>query len=896
MTPERWAHVQEIFHNVLERDLTEREAFLADACGSDDDLRHEVVSLLDAHDGKGLIDTIVGQRPPLTALPTTEIDGQYRILRSLGEGGMGTVYLAERQGADFTQNVALKLMREGFVDATLQERFRTEQRILARLEHPGIARLIDGGTTETGQPYYAMEYVAGTNVVDYCDHNRLSVTQRLRLFLDICDPVQYAHQQLVVHRDLKPSNILVSDRGRARLLDFGIAKIIHTTEDRDGVHRTGAWFTPAYASPEQVRGEEASTLSDVYALGVLLYELLTGHRPYVIDSGAASEIQRIVCEQVPDRPSSVVTRPAAISAAQGTAVERRPEELSAVRSSTPERLRKRVSGDLDAIVLRALAKEATERYPSVQQLADDVRRHLEGKPVSARPDTVAYRMRRFVRRHRALVTSTVALVSVLVAYGATVTVQNRRVGRALEQARIEADRSSQLTDLLIGLFESPSPGLTGADSLTAHELLDQGLERVQQMDGRPAAQAQMLHALGSVHRHLGEYGEAAPLFERALELRRRIHGADHQNVAESLVALADVYRVLNRLEEAEALLREALAMERDLVGDEHRLVARTMSELSLTLRDAGDYEEAEPLAREALAMRRRLLGDKHQDVAESVNYLAALLRRMGDYAASEPLYREALTMRQRLYGGDHPEIAESLNNLAVQLDEMGDYGAAEPRYRQALAMYRRLFGENHPFVATAMGNLGILLARMERLDEAEELYRGALAVRRRVYGEEHPEVASGLFLIGSLLRRRQDYEAAEPYYRQVLEMRRKLLGEEHPAYIGILQGYGGLLREKGERNRAEPYFRQALEIGRRTLGNDHPSTATSLVGLGIVLRLKGDRPGAEDHLVEALEIRRQLLGDGHRFVTAVARELVVLYEDWNRPEQVDRYRPLTVER
>jgi serine/threonine-protein kinase len=895
MTPERWAHVQEIFHSVLERDLTERETFLADACGNDDDLRHEVVSLLEAHDGKGLVDTIVGQRPPLTALPTTEIDGQYRILRSLGEGGMGTVYLAERQGAGFTQNVALKLMHEGFVDASLQERFQTEQRILARLEHPGIARLIDGGTTETGQPYYAMEYVAGTNVIDYCDRNRLSVTQRLRLFLDICDPVQYAHQQLVVHRDLKPTNILVSDRGRPKLLDFGIAKIIHTTEDRDGIRRTGAWFTPAYASPEQVRGEEASTLSDVYALGVLLYELLTGHRPYMVDSRSASEIQRIVCEHIPNRPSSVVTRPAAILPAGGAA-ERRPEELSVARSSTPERLRKRISGDLDAIALRALAKDAIERYPSVQQLADDVRRHLEGKPVSARPDTVAYRMRRFVRRHRALVTSTVALVSILLAYGTTVTVQNRRVGRALEQARIEADRSSQLTDLLIGLFENPSSGLTAADSLTAHELLDRGLERVQQMDGRPAAQAQMLHALGSVHRHLGEYGEATPLFERALELRRGIHREDHQNIAESLVALADVYRLLNRLDDAEALLREALAMERDLVGDEHRLVARTMSELSLTLRDGGAYEAAEPLAREALAMRRRLLGDEHQDVAESVNYLAALLRRMGDYAASEPLYREALTMRQRLYGGDHPEIAESLNNLAVQLDQMGDYGAAEPRYRQALAMYRRLFGENHPFVATAMGNLGILLARMERLDEAEELYRGALAIRRQVFGEEHPEVASGLFLIGSLHRRRQDYEAAEPYYRQVLEMRRKLLGENHPAYIGILQGYGGLLREKGELDRAEPYFWEALAIGRRTLGSDHPSTATSLVGLGTVLRLKGDRPGAEDHLVEALEIRRQLLGDGHRFVTAVARELVVLYEDWNRPEQVDRYHPLTVER
>jgi serine/threonine-protein kinase len=834
--------VQEIFHNALDLDAARRDAFLDEACSNDSELRREVDSLLRAHDEEGLVDNIV-------------------VVKPLGEGGMGAVLLAERTGADFTQSVALKLMRPGFVDATLHERFRTEQRILARLEHPGIARLIDGGTTASGQPYYAMEYVAGTNVLDYCDHKRLSVTQRLRLFLDICEPV-----------------------------------LIHTTEDRDGVRRTGAWFTPAYASPEQVRGEEASTLSDVYALGVLLYEMLTGHRPYDTDYKKASEIERIVCEQVPVNPSSIVTRPAAIQAADGTTIERRPEELSEARSSTPERLRKRVSGDLDAIVLKALAKEMTTRYPSVQQLADDVRRHMEGQPVSARADTVAYRVRRFVRRHRALVTSSGALVFVLLAYGITVTVQNRRVGRALDQARIEADRSAQLTDLLIGLFESPSPGLARSDSLTAHELLDRGLERVEQMDGRPAAQAQMLHAIGSVHRHLGEYAEAAPLLERALDLRRELHDENHLNVAESLVALADVYRLLNQLPESEALLREALSMERDLLGSEHRLVARTMSELSLTLRDAGDYRAAEPLARGALAMRRRLLGDEHQDVAESVNYLAALLRRLGDYEASEPLYREALTMRRRLYGGDHPEIAESLNNLAVQLMDMGDYGAAEPHYRGALGMYRRLFGDNHPFVATAMGNLGILLSRMDRLDEAEELYRGALAIKRQVYGEEHPEAASALFLIGSLHRRRGDYGTAEPYYRQVLEMRRELLGDEHPAYVGILQGYAGLLREMGQLERAEALYREAIEIGRRTLGDNHPSTATSLHGLGILLRNRGEREEAESHLVEALEIRRRILGDGHSFVAAVARELVALYEDWNRPEQLDRYRPLTVER
>lgn len=889
MKPERWARVQEIFHDALEREETARDAFLDSACASDVELRQEVMSLIDAHEGDGPVDSLDGESWVPSESPGDRV-GPYRIVRLLGQGGMGSVYLAEREGDSFTQYVALKLMRSGFADPRLEDRLMSERRILARLEHPGIARLIDGGATTAGQPYFAMEYVEGSAVVDYCDEKRLPIAERLRLFLHVCAAVHYAHQQLVVHRDLKPNNILVNSAGNPKLLDFGIAKVLDPEEGLEGGTRTAPWITPAYASPEQVRGERASTLSDVYALGILLYELLSGRRPYDVESGSPAEIERIVCRQIPDRPSVLALRGTGAPDRDGDPTSPTSKQRSHSRNTTPERLRRRLAGDLDTIVLKALAKDPARRYSSVEQFAEDIRRHLDGRPVLARPDSLGYRVSKLVQRHRAAAAAAAVILLILVAYGATVTVQNRRVSLALEQARVEADRSTQLTDLLMGLFENP--GTTGGDAQAARELLGQGLARAERMAGRPAAQGQMLAALGQVYFHLGEYDLAAPLLERAIEVQRNTHGDRHINVAESLVALGQVYRLMSRLPESEALFREALETERAILGPTNPRIAKTMGRLSLTLRDAGNYAAAEPLIREALSMQRRLLPEDHPDLAQSVNNLAALLRRMGEFETAEALYREALEMRRRIYEGDHPDLAESLNNLALQLVQSGDPEGAEPLYREAVAMYRRLFGEEHPYVATVTRNLGSVVRRLGDLDEAERLYREALSVARGAHGDEHPEVASGLFALAFVLGDRRDFDDAEPYFRQALEMRRRLLGEEHPIVATSLRGLGAMYRDKGELDSAETVLGEAVRIARKALGDDHVTTASALHELGATLGEQERYADAEPLLLEALDIRRRILGETNSFVTDTARELVNLYESSGRSADAAQYRSL----
>ena len=441
----RWERVQEIFAEALARTGEEREAYLRRACRGDDVLRDEVESLLDASAASDVYFGDLADRAGITLSPTLDEAGspetgagedprpdligqrlgQYEVLRWLGAGGMASVYLAERRGEGFTQRVALKVVTRRISDPSVERRPHEERRILARLEHHAIARLIDGGITEEGCPFYAMEYVEGTDVLAYCDEERLDVAGRLRLFLDVCAAVQFAHERLVVHCDLKPNNIFVTTEGNVKLLDFGVARLIDP--DSEGDELTGLWFTPAYASPEQVRRERPGTASDVYSLGVLLYELLTGHRPYRFQSRLREEVVRTVGEVTPTPPSEIVTQPTL--RAHGAEVP--PRTLARSRASTPEAMRRRLKGDLDTIVMKALAKEQGARYSTADQLAGDIRRHLEHRPISALPSTPRYRLSKFVHRNRGTV---VAAAFVFVTLGAGIAATLWQAGRATEAA------------------------------------------------------------------------------------------------------------------------------------------------------------------------------------------------------------------------------------------------------------------------------------------------------------------------------------------------------------------------------------------------------------------------------------------------------------------------------
>jgi serine/threonine-protein kinase len=673
MTPERWRQLEEVFHAVAECAPGERPALLDRACAGDPQLRREVESLL-AQEGHPFIATLISEATEsLAATQRHDLIGErigaYRVISLIGEGGMGTVFRAVRDDDQYLKQVAIKLVKPGMDTAFVLNRFRYERQILANLEHPYIARLLEGGTTEDGLPYFVMEYVEGRPITRYSAEAKLSLPQRLTLFRAVCEAVAYAHQNLVIHRDLKPSNILVTPEGVPKLLDFGIAKLLAPELLSETTERTLTamrLMTPDYASPEQVRGEPVTTATDVYSLGVVLYELLTGRRPYQFENFSASEIERVICQTEPEKPSAV---------AHGAAAK----------------LRWQLAGDLDNIVLMALRKEPERRYRSVEQFSEDIRRHLAGLPVLAREDRLGYRISKFVQRHKVGVSFAVALLVLLVAFAITMAIQATRIARERDRANQKAATAEEVTRSLVGLFEIADPSEAKGSVITTREILDKGAERiVRELHDQPEVQARLMDTIGRLYGNLGLYDKAATLLEQALEIRQRTLGQEHLEVAESLTNLGVVLKDKGDLEAAEPMLRRALAIRQKLLGEAHLAVALSLNDLGLVLRDKGKPDEAEQLHREALAMRRKLGGEEHPDVAQSLNNLALVLRDKGQGDEAEPLYRKALALRRKLFGEEHPDVAISLNNLAGLLFGRGRYDEAEQLFRDALAVRRKI--------------------------------------------------------------------------------------------------------------------------------------------------------------------------------------------------------------
>jgi serine/threonine protein kinase len=623
MTPERWSQVEATFEAVVDRPSVERSELLARLCGGDEELLHEVEGLLAADaEARGFLEP-----PPLPevhsadlpAPPVTRV-GPYRVLEKVGEGGMSSVFAAVREDEAYEKKVAVKFFRPELESPVLVQRFRVERQILANLDHPYIARLLDGGSTPGEVPYLIMEYVEGRPIDEYCDARKLGVEARLELVRKVCSAVQYAHANLVVHRDVKPSNILVRSDGEPKLLDFGIAKLLSPTvaPTRTEATRQGAYvMTPEYASPEQARGEAVTTAADVYSLGILLYRVLTGALPYDVENRPLPEILRVVCEEEPVRPS--------VRAATLT------PEAAAARGVTPRALARRLRGDLDTIVLKALRKEPERRYGSVEQLSEDLRRHLAGLPVAARPDTLGYRSAKFVRRNRLGVAMAMLAALAAAAFVATLVVQAVRLRHAL--ARAEA-----VTRFLKETLGSANPyGGIGRD-VTLVEVLRGSVGKIDtSLGGEPETSATVRETLGVTFRDLARYGEAQPLLEQALATRRRILGPDHPAVAESLMDLGELLSQTSGLKRAEELLREAVAVERRAFGNESLEAADALSGLGGVLRKQGDYGQAETVLREALAIRQRRLPGDDAKVAQSLRTLGAVLHDRGDYKAAEPL-------------------------------------------------------------------------------------------------------------------------------------------------------------------------------------------------------------------------------------------------------------------
>jgi serine/threonine protein kinase/Tfp pilus assembly protein PilF len=765
------------------------------------------------------------------------VSGKYKLVEELGSGGMGIVYKAE-QLHPMTRSVALKIIKLGMDTKQVIARFESERQALAVMDHPNIAKVFDGGATETGRPYFVMELVRGVPITKYCDKYRLTTTERLEIFIAVCHAVQHAHQKGVIHRDLKPSNILVEileDKPVPKVIDFGIAK---ATEHRLTEHTLftvqGQLIgTPEYMSPEQAEMSslDVDTRTDIYSLGVILYELLVGVLPFdpeSLRSAGIGEIQRIIRETEPPKAS---TRLSSLGDTRTSIAERRKTDAAA--------LHRELKGDLDWIVMKAMAKDRTHRYSSASEMAFDVVKHLHNEPISASPPSALYRFRKYVKRHRIGVTAA-ALILLVILFGiAGTSIGLLKATKAELKAREEAETARRVSDFLVELFNVSDPGEARGNTITAREILDRGADRIEgELTDQPLTQARLQATIGKVYDQLGLYEESVVLHEKALNTRKEQLGDEHLSVAISLGAVGDLLRKLGRHTEAEPFLKQALDVREHLLGPDHPDVARSLNVLAVLYENSARYGEAEPLYKRALEIQEKELGADDPDIAMSLTNLAILMARQGKYSEAEPIFQRSLSIEEKALGPDHPRVALAYNNLAITYKLQEKYAEAEPLYRRALSIQEKVLGPNHPDVARSCNNLANLYLEQGQFRNAEPLYHRALKISEGALGPDHPDVALSLDNLGLLLARDERYAEAEIHYQRSLEIREKALGLEHHLVANSMHNLANLYRDQ-DRHGAESLYRRSLSIYRKILDPEHPDLRDLIKDFADYLRSTG---------------------------------------------------------
>ena len=827
----RWQQIQEVLDIALETDPARWPGVLSEHCHGDPELQREVEALLARlNTANKFLDS-----PPavLAAALVAERDetndgdhyagrriGAYQLVRQIARGGMSRVYLAERADGGFEQQVTVKLLRAGMDSPSDLERFRRERQILARLNHPNVARLLDGGVTADGVPYLVMEYVDGETIDRYCANRNLGVRERLALFLTILDATQYAHRNLVIHRDLKPANILVTAEGVVKLLDFGLAKMLEHDPTTSADAMTGTaqrWMTPEYAAPEQVRGEPASTLTDVYQLGVVLYELLTGALPFGRRSRSTHELESAILNDDPVAPS--------------------------------------LSGDLDAIILKALQKEPEQRYASVDAFADDVRRHLSSHPVHARAPSAAYRAQRYLRRHRIEVIAASGIAFTLIVGSVVSLAAARRAMAARDRAEAASNESEAVTSFLLDLFSANAPDEPRTDSLTARDLLRRGVARAELLDRQPDVQARLFETTGRINQRLGNYAEGQGLIERALAVRRRAHGTLSPDVAGTLLVVSEGLLRLGRVAAADSAAHEALAIQERILGPDDAAIALTLDQLASVAIYRSNMRAAESYMLRSLDLRRRALGASDTLTALSHLSYGSLLLRTGHPADAEREYREALAIYVRAHGENHPQVAQSLLKIAYVLeDDDKRWREAEPLYRRALGIRRRVYGDQNLWVANTLHDFSEFLSSRGDQDQAIALAREYLEMTRRAYGRDHSAVAFATNRLAGILFRAGKLDEAEGLFREAIDMERRVRGPDHANVGGHEVEFSRLLIARGKLDTADSLLRDAIRIREKIGGSHDPNTALARGMRGVILARKGNYAAADSTLRDAIRI------------------------------------------
>lgn len=876
MNHDRWQQIQEIFHDVADLPPADQRAAVEARAGGDEALVAAVQALLAADAGdaglldRGVADAAQGVLAP-GAPPTlpTEPFGAYRVTGILGEGGMGVVYLAERE--DLGSRAAVKILRDAWLSPARRERFAQEQRTLAQLHHPGIAQLYDAGTLADGTPWLVMEYVEGVSLTDHCRRHRVSLAEKLRLFRDVCEAVQYAHRHAIIHRDLKPSNILVTADGSVKLLDFGIAKQLEALETSADQTRTGLrLMTPAYAAPEQVTGGRIGTRTDVYSLGVTLYELLVGRLPFDLSDKTPAEAAAVLLQEEPERPSAAARREAA-------------------RLGDPAMLPTAGKGawaDLDVLCLTAMHKEPERRYPSVEALIRDIDHFQAGEPLEARPDSVGYRLGKFVRRNRMPV---VAAAAALVAIVGLTSVYTLRLAAARNEAVAEAARAQRIQRFMLALFEGGDATVGPADSLRVVELVARGIREAQGLATDPVAQAELFENLGGISQKLGRLAQADSLLTRALTQRRTLHGPAHPDVVSSLVALALLRLEEARVDSAEVLAREALAVGRSALSPSHPQLARATIALGRVMVEKGALDEAIGILEEGVRLHEAQ-DRETPELAEAISELANRHFYAGNYAASDSLNLRVLAIDRRLHGEQHPRVADDLINLGANQFQWARFDEAVRYYREGLAIMEGWYGPEHFRTGAALTMLGRAQLQQERYGESQTTLERALAIQERVFGAAHPRVASILNELGSLALRRGDHVAAEARYRRMAGIYETTYGPRHWLIALSRANLGGVFYERGEHREAERWFRDAAAHFAETQGAEHQNTAIVRIRLGRALLGQGRAEEAVTEVQAGYDLLLPQMAPGAPWLQRARTALAEASERLGRVEEAARWR------
>lgn len=855
MEKNRWKKISQAFDFALTMPVKERTSYLKKICEGDPELLQEMLQLFNSlEESDDFLEEYFEKNQILlddfaTHLENSDANyirfesledktiGGWKLKKLLAHGGMGSVYKAIRTSSGIQQTGAFKIMHQNLNTPENVRRFKLEQQILANLNHPNIAGLIDGGVSQGGLPYLVMEYIEGKPIVEYCDENRLKIDQRLKLFLKVCEAVGHAHKNLIVHRDLKPDNILVTEEEHIQILDFGIAKLLNpelytlpAAETRVGTRL----MSLRYASPEQICGKPITTSTDIYALGVLLYELLAGIHPFNIEGSSYHETTQLIKNSVVPVPSKRLKKLS----------EGRLRVIAHCRSIHPDVLIKKVRGDLDSIIKKALRKEAESRYDTTEQLKNDINFYLQNKPVLARGEAFKYRFTKFIARNRIVIyTSFVFIVSVTF----LITFYTYQLAQERDTAQLEAQTATQVSDFLISLFDASTPEFAQGDTITAEMLLSNGLKQINTLQDQPRLQARMLNNIGSAYQELELYDKAEETLQEALFLRKKHSAPNSIEIANSLISLG------------------------------------------LLKRHQGNYAEAESLYVKALSIQKKELGNRHTAVASTLNNLGVIYRRKGLYDKAIQYYTHALNIWANADDLDHLEVAKTKQNMGAVLLEQEKFTQAKMIFEEALSMYIEHGGENHPMVATIILNLALVNKEQGNFEEAETLYRRALNIQNKVYGENSPETAITLNNLGILLAKNNRLSAAEPLLSKSLEIRRKLLGENHPEYVASLHNLAFLYQQNQHYTQADSIYRQTLKKWKKIVGSNHPNVAVTLNNLGAINKNLNNYSLAEKYFKEALQIRKETLSNDHPAVKRSYERLVELYSEWKKNELVASY-------